>query len=93
MNTSCRCFRRWLEGDESPHVDAVEQEAVAQHVLGCPDCRAAANAVAGQRAALLGAFGREGAPPPLTQALIQRMVEAMRRAASEDGPPPKSPSA
>ncbi len=85
MNDSCARYRFWLEEDEGRTPDSVEQQARAEHLRVCEDCREEMKGVVAQRATVRGVFRPEAAPPPLSGAFVRRCVSAMVQATREEG--------
>ena len=81
MSTSCGCFRFWLDDEEALEAGSLEQVARAEHLRVCPDCRQETRGIVVQRAALRRVFRSSVAEPRLSETLVAKCVDAMKRAA------------
>ena len=83
MRTPCDRHRFCLDDEDASDVGALERLARAEHLRVCPDCRNEMQRVSAQRATVRGVFGAGTAAPPLSEVLVARCVDAMKRAARD----------
>ena len=83
MSTTRGCLRfRPDEGDERER-GALEQQADAEHLQVCPDCREEMKGTVVQRATVRGVYQSIAATVPLSEKLVTRCLDAMKRAARD----------
>lgn len=88
MSAICACFQTWLDADESAAPSAADGATRHEHLRGCDGCREQMQVIEKQRALVRALhLAQDPSLPALSEALVARYVNAMRRAGPSSAHP------